>query len=376
MTAEYTEDPSSGYFNCWTGRYPRTCVRTLDLYMVWRDHEVVPPLAELPNLVALIVPSDLMTRELAEEAAQTGVVHLAITMHEAPSPPDAIFELPALESLDLHGCRVEQLPDRFADLPGLTRVDLGMNDLRALPASLLAAPRLTDLDVSYNRLAAPPAFPRGCPLQRLDLGVNPISRLDCADLPRGLTDLSALAALESAPAGLAALTGLRRLALGNKLTDLPDLTALPRLADLTLAGRFSDALFDRLPASLTALRGWGSHLLGLTRVPPGIARLTNLTTLELNFERLTELAPELAAVPLVELHLSSTTLADTPTYAHLPATLKILHLANVGMTRCPERLADLKLLEELVLTNNPMPEVPEAVRQLPNLRKLEFRRKV
>lgn len=373
MTAEYTEDPRSGYFNCWSGRHPKACVRTLDLYMAWRDGEAFPLLAEFPHLGALIVPSELMTSALAAEAARTDVRSLAITMHEDPDPPAAIFELPRLESLDLSGCCLGALPDEFAALPGLADVDLSQNNLTELPPSLLAAPRLRSLDVAWNQLAATPVFPRASRLERLDIGGVHGALLDVAGLPRTLTELRALASLEVVPDELAALTGLRKLALGNKMTDLPDLQGLTSLAALELAGKFSDDLWDRLPASLEHIEGWGSHRIGLTRVPAGVGRFTQLRSLNLCFERLTELAPELLHVPLVELRLSSTTLADTPSYAYLPATLQVLHLAHVGMTRCPPRLSELRELRELVLTNNPMPGVPDEVRALPNLHRLEFR---
>ncbi|SFF11091.1 hypothetical protein SAMN02745121_06991 [Nannocystis exedens] len=182
--------------------------------------------------------------------------------------------------------------------------------------------------------------------------------------------LKAQAALEEVSDALAELVHLRELALGSELRSLPDLRGLAGLSTLQLAGRLGEPLFDRLPASLAELHGHGSHCMALVRVPPAIGRFSRLRVLELPFEPITELAAELREVPLERLVLSSTRLADTPTYAHLPGSLQVLELADVGMTRCPPRIAELVELRELVLSANRLSGIPEAVRSLPRLTKL------
>ncbi|WAS91334.1 leucine-rich repeat domain-containing protein [Nannocystis punicea] len=371
MTAEYTEDPGGGYFNCWTGRYPTSCVRTLDLYMAWRDGEEFPPLAEFANLTRLAVPADMLTRSRVAEVAQTNIVALEISMHDGPRPPPEVFELPRLEVLDLSGCELEALPDRFTELPRLRRIGLAHNQLVELPPSLLASPSLTSLDLGFNQIAQTPAFAPDSRLEQLDLTANPLGVLDVARLPRSLTVLKAQAELEEVSDAIAELVHLRELALGSKLRSLPDLGRLARLTTLELAGKLGEALFERLPVTLAELHGYGSHCMGLDRIPPAIGRLAQLRVLHLPFEKITELAVELREVPLERLVLSSTCLADTPTYAHLPGSLRVLQLANVGMTRCPPRIAELMELRELVLSANRLTEIPEAVRALPRLTKLK-----
>lgn len=366
MTAEYTEEPRSGYFNCWTGRYSKDVVRTIDLYMVWRDGEVFPSLGEFPNLTGLCVPGDLLNARLIAEVARTNVTSLAVSMYDGPDPPDGVFELPRLETLDLSGCGLMELPDRFAALPSLRRIDLSSNELDELPPSLLGLSALVDLDLESNDFAVMPRFDRESPLARLDLSNNPFTALDFAGLPRGLHELLVNGSLEGVTGEVAELTQLRVLALGSKLTNLPDLRSLTALRSLQLSGQLGEGLFDKLPATLEELHGRGSHRVGITCIPPAIGRLTRLRVLDLPFELITELAPELLAVPLEELRLSSTRLADTPTYAHLPATLRRLELANVGMTRCPPRLAELLELRTLILNAN-LVEVPAEVRALPHL---------
>jgi leucine-rich repeat protein SHOC2 len=371
MTAEYTEEPNSGYFNCWSGRHPKSSVRTLDLYMAWRDGEVFPALAKFPNLTALVLPAALLTAARVAEVARTNITSLRITMHDGPEPPAGVFRLPRLEALDLSGCGLTNLPDRFAGLPRLTRLELAHNELVALPPSVLASTSLTSLDLAFNRISQTPAFAQGSRLEQHDQTAAPLTALDVDRLPRGLTVLKAQAALDEVSSALTELVHLRVLALGNKLRELPDLGRLDRLESIELAGQLGEGLFDRLPVTLAELHGYGSHRVGIERIPPAIGRLTGLRVLDLPFEHITELAAELREVPLARLVLSSTRLADTPTYAHLPDSLHCLELANVGMTRCPPRLAELLELRELVLTANRLTEIPAAVRSLPRLTRLE-----
>lgn len=281
-----------------------------------------------------------------------------------------MFDLPLLESLSLSMCGLKSLPDRFDRLPRLTELDLDNNSLASLPASLLASPTLTRLNLLSNNFSRTPEFASGSRLEQLDHSANPLTTLAVEILPRGLTVLKVMGALEQVPDELAGLVHLRELALGYTLRSLPDLRRLTELARVQLAGPIGEALFDRLPDSIESLEGCGSHRVGLGRIPPTIARFTRLRSLWLAFERISELPAELRQVPLERLVLSATELGDTPSYAHLPGTLRWLELAAVGMTRCPDRLAELVELETLRLSANRLTSVPEAVRGLPRLTEL------
>jgi hypothetical protein len=163
MTAEYAGDPASGYFNCWSGRHPLGAVRTLDLYMKWRDGEELPPLAALPQLRKVVVPVDLVTDALVDEIAGTPVTSLEVIMGQGVVPA-CLFRLDQLVELDLSGLHLEEVPlglggNELAELPEavgalvkLTTLEVGRNRLTALPAALHRLPHLTTLDVSCNEL--------------------------------------------------------------------------------------------------------------------------------------------------------------------------------------------------------------------------------
>lgn len=371
MSGEYTEDPVGGYFNCWSGRYSPAAVRTFDLLREWRDGAKHPPLRDFPNLRALSLPIPMLDEGLLAEVAATRVTSLTLELGEGELP-DGIFRLGALEDLDISGNRLSTLPDLFASLPHLRSLDIRHNALQELPPSLLHSRTLATLDASFNGLREVPMFDRSAPLTTLSLAANPITILEVKNLPAGMTDLDINAELTAIPSELATLVELRRLAIANPVTAIPDLRGLSKLVDIQLAGTLGAAIFDQLPTTIEVIRGYGSHRIALDRIPPQIARFSRLRELLLNFEPLKELPSALRELRIERLELSSTLLADTPTYAHLPATLRELHLANVGMTRVPGRLCELVELRKLVLAANRLATVPESLRRLPHLAVLDL----
>src|SRR5690349_4805677 len=80
VTAEYEESPSTGYFNFWSGRHPKSAVRTLDLYLAWREGEKFPQLHRFENLKALIIPLTLLDRSRIDQIARSTVTDLTIIM--------------------------------------------------------------------------------------------------------------------------------------------------------------------------------------------------------------------------------------------------------------------------------------------------------
>jgi Leucine-rich repeat (LRR) protein len=253
----------------------------------------------------------------------------------------------------------------------LRTLDLRGNGLVEVPRTVLRHARLTRLDLEANRFVGVPGFPRDSPLEALVLSDNPLRRLAVDRLPRGLVELEVNdAGLAAIPADLIRLRRLRRLAIANPKSALPDLRALDELEWIELAGQLGDAVFDLLPASLTELRGYGSHTVGLSRIPRSIARFERLRVLVLPHESLVDLPPELRALPLESLDLSATELGDTPTFAHLPATLRSLALTAVGMTRWPARIGELVELRRLALRSNQLTALPPQIGELTALQEL------
>lgn len=371
VTTEYTENVETGYFNCWTGQHELSAVRTLDLYMAWRDGHDLPPLASFPNLAAVVVPADHVDEDLLAELAASRVTSLSISPLD-DSLAEEIFELPKLTSLSLSGGMLEGLPDFFDELPVLKHVDISNNVLERLPKTLLALPQLRTLDASGNPLGETPKL-RDSKLRELDLSTTLFREpgvFDVARLPRTLqvlrTDTGPIV-----PAEIVELRALRTLVLSLPLAAMPDLRALEELEELELGGALGEAVFERVPASLRSLVCRGPERLGLTRIPSTIARLAQLDTLDLSQEPITELPAALAKIPLERLSLAATKLGDTASYKHLPKTLVKLDLINVGMTALPPRIFELEELRELSLSHNAIGALPAALGRLRKLEKLE-----
>lgn len=371
MTANHEEDPERGYFNWWSGRYPPSAVRTLDLYLAWRDGEKFPPLESFPNLDYLMVPVMILDDKLVAQIRRLPTLRgLRVFMGQNDQPNPGIFSIEQLEGLDLAGNELTSLPDLFGGLPRLRSVAIDHNDLTEIPPSLAKLPTLHQLTMSGNQFTEVPMIE--APLTELELAWNPLAVLDGERLPRTLEVLIATCKNQSI-VSLARLGALRKLAvLVGKGYELPDLTRLSRLVEIEVAGFYGGAvlgepMLDRLPANLESIGGVGSHCMGLTRVPPQIARFTKLRQLDVTFEKVTEIAADIRKLPLEVFKASSTLLADTPTYSYLPGTLKTIELSAVGMTRVPERFRELEKLETLRLVNNPLVERPEWLARVRNV---------
>ncbi len=87
MSTEYTEDPAQGFFNYWSGRYPKSAVRMIDLYLTWRENEEFPPLADFENLTSLSTPVSLLDKPLLAQIARSSVTSLTLTMGTGAALP-------------------------------------------------------------------------------------------------------------------------------------------------------------------------------------------------------------------------------------------------------------------------------------------------
>ena len=364
MTTQYEENPDTGYFNTWSGRHPHTAVRSLDLYLAWRDGAPLPPLASFPALTHVSVPLQICDEALLDHLAALPHVRSLRVYHGPGDPiPAKIFSLVQLTALYLDSNEVSVMPDLFDRLPDLTVLGLGANELSEIPPSVLRLPALRRLDVSSNQIAQLPTF--AVPLASLDVSWNPLA--DLGDLPLTLQELGAACESVVTHRALPLLRGLRELTLRvGADSSLPDLSALHQLARFDVSGpALDESLFDRLPRGLEALHCVSPRL---ARVPSSIQRCVRLHALTVSSCGVTELAPELAGVPLATFGAALTQLADTPTYRFLPLTLRVLHLANCGMTRVPERIRELVHLDELGLELNKLVDLPAWLSRIPTVR--------
>lgn len=135
--------------------------------------------------------------------------------------------------------------------------------------------------------------------------------------------------------------------------DMPSLP--PEIAELThlISLDLSRNQLTRLPPEITRLSKLNSLDLSgneLTSVPPEIASLTSLTSLDLRFNQLTSLPPEIAKL----------------------TNLTKLYLNGNDLTTLPPEIVKLTKLTELDLTYNEFRSLPLAITELINLTYLAF----
>jgi len=246
---------------------------------------------------------------------------------------------------------LESVPSALAGLDELLELDLTGNALAAVPDAVLGLARLEFLTLSRNRLSAlPDSLWQLTALKDLDLGnavsLGPDQRYGPAAAPGGVpADGNRIAEL---PAGLGALTALRRLGAGFVgLRALPaEIGALTQMVALELAGN------------------------ALETLPEEINRLAKLETLDLSANRLAGLPDGLAGLTgLRRLRLGD--VADPPALAPLEG-LRMLALPGCGLEVLPDWVLALGGLTALYLAGNPMIDLPEGIGALRGLSYLDL----
>jgi hypothetical protein len=279
-------------------------------------------------------------------------------------------ELDLSGSYDHKKPKLTQLPESLGQLTQLQTLNLSDNKLTTLPESLGQLTQLQTLNLSDNKLITlPESLGQLTPLQTLNLSDNKLTTL---------------------PESLGQLTQLRTLNLSdNNLTTLPEsLGQLTQLQTLNL----SDNKLTTLPESLgqlTQLRLLTARKLKLKAMPVAMRELKSLETLDLgdcslntfpdvirplvNCKRFVFDSTQLSSIPswigelrsTEELILSDNQIAELPeTIGNLNRLRKLILGRNYGgnrLTDLPAALWQLKELDELELTHNPLnPELAAA----------------
>jgi hypothetical protein len=245
-----------------------------------------------------------VVEDLAKDAAVDGDVLLAemiaagstgaaLALGSPAHAKDLLAEHTAKHELDLSQLDLATLPDTIDLAPkDVSRLVLSHNRIREISPSLAKLPKLRQLFLDYNGMRA---------------------------IPKTVFELASLESL--------ALND-------NELASVPDAIGdLASLRELWL----SDNPLHELPRALTRLSKL--RFLHLGELPwkepaPFIAEMTSLEELWLASHTLEHLPPEICALP----------------------KLRRLHLWYSNLSSVPEELFSCTKLEELRITNNPMPD--------------------
>ncbi|MEH2307470.1 leucine-rich repeat domain-containing protein, partial [Nostoc sp.] len=111
----------------------------------------------------------------------------------------------------------------------------------------------------------------------------------------------------------------------------------------------------------------------ITQIPEAIAKLTNLTQLDLSFNPITQIPEAITNLTnLTELNLCSNKITQIPEAIAKLTNLTELNLCSNKITQIPEAIAKLTNLTQLYLNVNKITEIPEALANLTNLRELHL----
>lgn len=232
--------------------------------------------------------------------------------------------------------------------PDARTLQLDHRALTEVPDALRSFRALRNLDLSCNQLDALPSWLSELPLERLDLGGNPLTTIPDVvfDLAR-LEQLRARATrIRQLPAGLGALTRLRLLSISGVLEDASAAAECVTLSVLS----FSDT------PHLSAL----PDLVGLAALEQLWLEGSGVRTLPSLPQHLRELRAQLAMLESV---------------AGLPASLQLLDLSGArSLRRLPDEMGHLTRLRELRLDDAPVASVPFDFDRLSSLEKLSLGR--
>ncbi|KAJ6661518.1 hypothetical protein lerEdw1_014428 [Lerista edwardsae] len=284
--------------------------------------------------------------------------HLALNDVSLQSLPADIGNLANLVTLELRENLLKTLPASLSFLVKLEQLDLGGNDLELLPDTLGALPNLRELWLDRNQLASlPPELGHLRRLVCLDVSENKLEQL-----PGEVSGLVALTdlllsqnLLETIPDGIGQLKQLSILKVDqNRLVEVTEaLGDCENLSELVLT---ENLLAVSVPAPAQPSPpsvppgSWESGLTlaaSLQALPKAVGKLTKLTNLNVDRNRLTALPAEIGGC----------------------SSLNVLSLRDNRLERLPPELARTTELHVLDVAGNRLQHLPFALTNL-NLKAL------
>lgn len=317
----------------------------------------------LPSLESLILSHNSIVR--AEESSLSG--------------------LSSLKRLDLSSNQLVALPPRFfhSVLGSLEELSLKNNSISVLPPGLFdGLSKLIELDLSHNSITShwvgPSTFSSLIKLKSLDLGHNRMSRVDSGTF-KTLSDLNTLHLqyneIESiAEDAFVQLPNLQTLVLShNSLSRLDSMamSGLTGLTSLSLDNNRLDIIEDNMFKNVTSLFELNFSNNKLRSVPKAIESLSNLRSLDLSYNLITDITNTSyqGIEQLYGLNLESNRIGNLSkgVFSELPS-LRILNLSKNRIVKIDQAtFEDVPDLHALRLDSNFISDINGL---FPNLRDL------
>ena len=246
--------------------------------------------------------------------------------------PDDLDRLDTLLYLMVNDAALETLPDAVGNLPHLEIIEVQRNRLKTLPESIGDCPKLEYINISDNEL-------------------------------------------ETLPAGIGRLTSLYVLNVSNNL-----LSSLPEeITEQTFHNNYSNANFDgNYLCNLTGSVGlWFSEHFSESQQNCDLDRKDiSIVRSILDEAGLNDVSPEMVAAfrqaRVISLNLSSRNISSLPSGVGQLEMLEELILENNKLTDLPVELANLEHLTRINLSRNLLQQVPPVILSCQNIDTLYF----
>ncbi|MCT4566582.1 MAG: NEAT domain-containing protein [Maledivibacter sp.] len=310
----------------------------------------LPDIGGLKNLKELNLGSNKLTF-LPNMTNMTGLEILDVRYNSQEGIPlkniSQIKELVKLKSLNISSCNLDLLPNlsKLADLEylnarsnSLTTLDnSGIEKLSSLTQFIADKNKLKDIDLSEYKLTN---------LNYLSLNENELTSLAVKDLPE-LTELN-----------------VRANALGDENGHIT-LQGLPKLTKLNLASNGFKAMPDI--SSLTELTTIDISSNKLTDITGNLSSLTKVTEFNANYNEITSISNICDMTALAKIQVEDNNLQVLPDGINNITGLNQLNLNKNKLSHLPKDLSGLKNLKILKLSNNSFETGPDSFGHLTGL---------
>ncbi|CAF99699.1 unnamed protein product [Tetraodon nigroviridis] len=287
---------------------------------------------------------------------QANLQALTLALNRISYIPDSAFaNLSSLVVLHLHNNRIKEIGDNcFAGLSNLETLDLNFNSLMVFPRAVQALPKLKELGFHSNDISSIPegAFHNNPLLRTIHLYDNPLSFVGASAF-QNLSELHSLM-----------LRG------ANMMQDFPILTWTSNLESLTLSGTKISSIPAELCEDLKLLRTLDLSYNRITEVPT-LQACVRLQEINLQHNRIGLIDRDtfqgLSALRLLDLSRNEIRVIHKDAFLSLSA-LTNLDLSMNSLTLIPT--TGLSSLSQLKLAGNPQMKNVLSAKNLPRLRSI------
>lgn len=334
-------------------------LQTIPIFLHLHAHDIIilniskNPMTDIPldfiqactSLKELRMSNMALKRVPISIRASTTLARLDVSCNRiADLESVALHEVETLVSLKVQNNKLTSMPSYFAQMKSLKYLNISNNKFETFPSVVCEMSNLVDLDVSFNNIAELPAKMSDLKsLEKLGLYSNDIS-----NFPESFSTLANLRILD-----------VRR----NKITDLSAVYALPNLATLQADNNNIVTLDAQLGANVRQFSVPHNSVTRFTLAPPpNMAVVTYmLTNLDLSHGKISTLADEAFSglTNLITLNLNFNQFTKLPATLDRLTSLEVFSCTDNMLNLVPAGFGKLRRLRVINLHNNNLKSLPE-----------------